>query len=534
MKSKIMTFQIQQQSNLVDAIEQWLRDNKNTSAESRIPLASLLSVPSIRTVQLQLSFLSHDILALLQQHPKRIQVGDTHTKNPWIYSIAPVQQRTSQASLASATEQRNYLATSLMPEDDAAKPHKSASIVLFAPSATGGISVLMAQSKNGKFGFTGATSQPYEKSLFETAQRGFDESTGGVLQVIDDMGEQHLAPELARAAGTHGQVMWNKGVALFFVPLACLPGNKAEPGYLPQQHQRMLQNPAVHQDFKRKLSLAWCDLRWNDESQSLSATIPCHQNALADWAALDLECESFKTWFKQNVGLATSAARASSSSFWIRDYVTGAKSIFQSIPSYCMKKPKDERLQACNDRLQRLSGIVTTVLSECSAVGPEDCTDRDKLFATVSETCVLLQEIADELDRSDERRAFICRCNEVADLCERERRNGARTIATKPEIQVTVTVPQKQHTAPVHGNAVRTFASGSQQQPHLPMKACGLDDLERLLSTGKSGKITFKAPSTSRFAGAGAEAAQHNCRLRGCLMPACAGKGGFCTMHGGG
>jgi hypothetical protein len=45
------------------------------------------------------------------------------------------------------------------------------------------ISVLMAQSKKGEFGFIGAKGQPFERSLLDSAQRGFDEATGGVLQV---------------------------------------------------------------------------------------------------------------------------------------------------------------------------------------------------------------------------------------------------------------------------------------------------------------------------------------------------------------
>ncbi len=529
----------------MDAIERWLRDNNHTTADSRIPLATLLSVPSIQRLQLQHSFPSHSILAFLQQHPTRIQVGDAHTKNPWVYSIAPVQQRHSLAPLDSKLEQRNYLSTTLMPEDDLPNPAKSASIILFTPSGTPGVmSILMAQSKNGKFGFTGAKSLTHEKSLFETAQRGFDESTGGVLQVLDDRDEHHLAPEVAEAARAHGKVLWNKNVALFFAPLACLPGIKANPEFLPQQHQRMLQNPAVHQDFKRKLSLAWCELSWNEASQSIGTAIPGRHAGLADWTAQDLESESFKEWFKLNAGLVKSVARAqpsasrtSTSTSWIRDYLAGAKSIFRSIPSYCSRKPKEERLQACSDRLQRLSGILTAVLSGSNTVGLEDLDDRDKLLGTVTETCVLLQVIADELDRSDERKAFVCRCNEVADLCEREKMikrghegvsAGARSKATEPAIEVGT--PQKFQAAPV---APISLASGLQKQQNSTTKACSFDNLDELLKSGRSGKIKFQATSASEVANAEIGGSRPHCKLRGCLMPACIGKGGFCMMHGG-
>jgi hypothetical protein len=527
-----MTFQSKSAGDFLDALEQWLWDNNHTSADSRISLANLLSVPVIQHLQRQHAFASRDMLDFLQRHSRRVQVGDAHTKNPWVYSITQIQHRSLKASGVSP-EQRTYLAKRLLPEHDVPNSRCSASIILFAPSKSPGcLSVLMAQSKNGKIGFIGAKCQTHEKSLLETAQRGFDECTGGVWQVVDAKGDQHLTPEVAQAAsGVHGRVIWNKEAALFLVPVPCLSRDKVSPYELPEQHKRRLQNPAVPQDFKRKQALAWCDLAWNEASKSLTANIPGDHTGLADWTIRDLECEPFKDWFKQNVGLATQMARAQpvvpqpaqapmhhlpvqpaevshstgaaspepppckffaagfckrgqscafkhvvvhsrappdpaapSASSWISDYVSGAKVIFLSIPTYCMKRPKEERLRACDDRLKRLSGILAAVISGCAAAGPEHLADRDKLFTTVSETCLQLQQIADELDRSQERREFVCRCNDLADLCEREKRKALCT--------------------------------------------------------------------NDRAAAAEAPAAQPVCKHSGCLMPS-QGKDGLCRMHGG-
>ncbi len=497
-----MTFQSKSAGDFLDALEQWLWDNNHTSASSRISLANLLSVPAIQQLQRQHAFASRDMVDFLQRQSRRVQVGDVHTKSPWVYSITQVQHRPLQAPGVSPG-QRTYLAKRLLPEDDVPNPRCSASIILFAPSKSPGcLSVLMAQSKNGKFGFIGAKCQTHEKSLLETAQRGFDESTGGVWQVIDARGDQQLTPEVAQAAtGVHGRVIWNEDAALFLVPVPCLPRDKASPDELPEQHKRRLQNPAVPQDFKRKLALAWCELGWNEASKSLTANMPGNHTGLADWTIRDLECEPFKDWFKQNVGPATQMARAQpafsqpahapmhhvsvepamtshstgaansgpapckffaagfckrgqscafkhvehrsapapaapstaapapaaaapSASSWIGDYLAGAKAIFLSIPTYCMKRPKEERLRACDDQLQRLSGALAAVISGCATAGPEHLADLNKLFTTVSETCLQLQQIADELDRSQERRDFICRCNDLADLCEREKKKA--------------------------------------------------------------------------------------------------------------
>jgi hypothetical protein len=513
-----MTNQNKSAGSLMDAIEGWLRDNNHTSADSRIALATLSTVPSIRALQIQHSISSHSLLGFLQQHPRRIQVGDTHTSSPWVYSIAPVQHRQRaqlQASFAPsvAAAPRAYLAKRLMPEDDVPNSRTSASIVLFAP-APGGMSVLMAQSKNGKFGFIGARSVAHEGSLFQTAERGFDEGTGGVLQVLDDQGEQHLAPEVAEAVrGAQGRVILNRDAnndaALFLVPLACLPGDKARPAFLPEQHRRMLQNPAVPKEFKRKLALAWCDLRWNDASQDLVATIPCAGHAaLADWTVDDLQSEPFKQWFVQSAGLAkaqppaTGASVCSNSAAWIQDYLSGARVVFQSVPKYCRSKPKQERLLACTDRLERLSGIVTAVVAGCNAAGLGNSDERDNFFSTVCETCLLLQEIADELDRSDERRAFVRRCNELIDACEREKMSKiGRTLpdATKPAIDVKA--PEALHfvppVTPTRAAVLPPVSCGSQQPRHAHKTVAGFDDLDKLLASictnGGSGKITFHA-----------------------------------------
>ena len=219
-----MTFQNKSTGDFLDAIEQWLRDRNHTSADSRITIAKLLTVPGITTFQPSLS-----VPALLQQHPRRFQVGDAHTKNPWVYAVAQAQLRQPQVPVAS-TVHGNYLAHRLRPEDDVPSYRTSGSIILFAPSATpGAVSVLMAQSKKGEFGFIGAKGQPFERSLLDSAQRGFDEATGGVLQV-----DGKLMKEVAQAArGAQGRVIWNKDAALFFVPLACLPGDAARPEFLP-------------------------------------------------------------------------------------------------------------------------------------------------------------------------------------------------------------------------------------------------------------------------------------------------------------
>ena len=514
-ESENMTNQNKSAGSLMDAIEGWLWDNNHTSADSRIALATLSTVPSIRALQIQHSVPSHSMLAFVQQHPRRIQVGDTHTSSPWVYSIAPVQHRQRaqlQASFSPsvATAPRAYLARRLMPEDDVPNSRTSASIVLFAPAPGGGMSVLMAQSKNGKFGFIGAKSVAHEGSLFQTAERGFDEATGGVLQVIDDHGEQHLTPEVAEAVrGAQGRVILNRDAnndaALFLVPLACLPRDKAKPAFLPEQHRRMLQNPAVPKEFKRKLALAWCDLRWNDASQAVVATICGGPAALADWTLDDLQSEPFKQWFVESAGLAkaqppvTGAGVCSSSAAWIRDYLSGARVVFQSVPGYCRSKPKQERLLACADRLERLSGIVTAVVAGCNAAGLGHSDERDKLFSTVCETCLLLQEIADELDRSDERRAFIRRCNELIDACEREKIGRTLPGATKPAIDVKA--PEALNSlppvTPTRAAFLPAFACGSQQQRHAHKKAPAFDDLDKLLASictnGGSGKITFHA-----------------------------------------
>ena len=131
--------------------------------------------------------------------------------------------------------------------------------------------------------------------------------------------------------------------------------------------------------------------------------------------------------------------------------VAAAAGIHQDISMRCMKKPKEERLLACAESLQSLTGIVTAVISGSTAVGPKNVSrvldgrftivsdscganshvvgpgdsailaDLDKLFTIVSDSCLLLLQIADELDRSQERRAFICNCNDLADKCESER-----------------------------------------------------------------------------------------------------------------
>jgi hypothetical protein len=105
----------------------------------------------------------------------------------------------------------------------------------------------------------------------------------------------------------------------------------------------------------------------------------------------------------------------------IGDFVAAAAGVHQDISMRCMKKPKEERLLACSERLQSLTGIVTAVISGSTAVGPGDLVGLDKLFTIVSDSCLLLLQIADELDRSQERRAFICNCNDLADKCESER-----------------------------------------------------------------------------------------------------------------
>jgi hypothetical protein len=496
-----MAFHSNSAGDFFDSLEQWLMDNNHTSADSRISLANLLSKPPIQTLQRQHSIANSAVLDLLQRHPRRVQVGDAHTKSPWVYSITQVQHRPVQAQGASAG-QDSYLAERLLPHHNVPNPSHSASIVLYAPSHTPGcLSVLMAQSKNGKFGFVGGVSQTYEKTLFETAQRGFDEATGGVLQEVDAKSDRpHLTHEVARAAtGAHGRVIWNKDAALFPVPLSCLPGAKSDPSFLPTAHRHVLQHPDVPPEFKRKLALAWCELRWNDASQTIAATIAGSRAALADWTIADLQCEPFKEWFKQSVGLATRSAcaqpavpptahtgthcpaaprahhpaaqpammphatsaanpastpckffeagfckKGQSCAFkhavahssapapsaapsaptvtpLIGDLVAAAAGVHQDISTRCMKKPKEERLLACAERLQSLTGIVTAVISGSTAVGPGDLVGLDKLFTIVSDSCLLLLQIADELDRSQERRAFICNCNDLADKCESER-----------------------------------------------------------------------------------------------------------------
>jgi hypothetical protein len=79
------------------------------------------------------------------------------------------------------------------------------------------------------------------------------------LRGIDDRGYHHLAPEKAEAARAHGHVLWNKNAVLFLASFACLP--EAEPDFLQQQHQNMLQNPAVHQKLKQMHPLELFELR---------------------------------------------------------------------------------------------------------------------------------------------------------------------------------------------------------------------------------------------------------------------------------
>lgn len=74
-----------------------------------------------------------------------------------------------------------------------------------------------------------------------------------------------------------------------------------------------------------------------------------------------------------------------------------------------------------------ISRIVATVTSGCIRVGPEDLADLDKLFSTVTEACMLLQRTADSLDRTPEWTTFICSCNALCDLCEREKLNRLET-----------------------------------------------------------------------------------------------------------
>ena len=535
-RSVNMTFQNKSACDFLDAIEQWLWDNNHTSADSRIPVAKLLAVPAIQRLQ-SMPFFS--VPALLQQHPRRFQVGDAHTKNPWIYAVVQAQLRQSQAPLV-PTAHRTYLAHRLRPEDDAPSYRTCGSIILFTPSATpGAISVLMAQSKNGKFGFIGAKGQPSEQSLLETAQRGFDEATGGVLQV-----NGKLMKEMSQAArGAQGRVIWNRDAALFFVPLACLPGDAARPEFLPMQHQLMLQNPLVDPSFKKRSALQWCDISWNEASQSLTSSI--HQ--LADWTVQDLECEPFKDWFKENApptGGATRARPQVTHAPLVRDYLSGAKGIFQSIPGFCKRKPIDERLQACDNLFQRLSSLLTAVLSECSAVGREDRADLDSLFATVSEATLLLQVIADELPPSAERRAFNRRCNDLAELCEasakRAQQPEAHPEAAKPAIDVPT--PQTLHPAPVtpvQEALSHTFASGFQQHRWTSKQAAALQmpaDLEGLLASGKPFKFTFdgsktKAPGSSAWVGASAQGVPTHfaCKRAGCLTAAV--QGGLCRFH---
>jgi hypothetical protein len=93
------------------------------------------------------------------------------------------------------------------------------------------------------------------------------------------------------------------------------------------------------------------------------------------------------------------------------------KALCQNVKMLCMNKPTEQRLRACDDRLQRLSGIVAAVTSGPTAVGPQDSTDRDRLFTTVSEACLLLQQIARELDPSQEMTTFICSCEKLSNLC---------------------------------------------------------------------------------------------------------------------
>jgi hypothetical protein len=176
--------------------------------------------------------------------------------------------------------------------------------------------------------------------------------------------------------------------------------------------------------------------------------------------------------------------------------------VFQSVPKYCRSKPKQERLLACTDRLERLSGIVTAVVAGCNAAGLGHSYERDKLFSTVCGTCLLLQEIADELDRSDERRAFVRRCNELIDACEREKMSKiGRTLpdATKPAVDVKA--PEALHfvppVTPTRAAVLPAVACGSQQPRHAHKTAAGFDDLDKLLASictnGGSGKITFHA-----------------------------------------
>ena len=416
----------------------------------------------------------------------------------------------------------------------------SGSIILFAPSTTpGAVSVLMAQSKKGEFGFIGAKGQPFEQSLLDSAQRGFDEATGGVLQV-----DGKLMKEVAQAArGAQGRVIWNKDAALFFVPLACLPGDAARPEFLPVQHQLMLQNPLFDQSFKKRPKLQWCDISWNEASQSLTASI--HQ--LADWTIQDLECEAFKDWFKQNVEKFAGTAQppvthAPCSTPFARDYLAGARGLFRSIPSYCKRASINERLQACDTLFQSLSRMLTEVLSGCNAVSREDVADLDSLFATVSEATLLLQQFADEVPPSAERKEFNRRCNDLAELCEdcskRAHQVEARPADAKPAVGVAA--PQTLPPAPVtptQEKASNAVASDSQQHRWASKKTSELQlpaGLEGLLASGKPGSFRFDDSKTHWSARVGASAkeaaTQLNCKHAGCLTTAL--QSGFCRMHG--